>query len=202
MRVRWTVPAVLAVFALSVASPAQAGVLVSSAPDCNSEALSQPFLRWVDPLDYTLVPGGGFEAGSPAWALGGGAAVKPGNEPYFITGAGDSSSLSLPVGSSATSPSVCVGIDHLVLRLMARNGGSLLSRLRVDVLFENAAGNVLSAPVGVVMGGGWAPSLPLPIAVSLLPLLPNDHTAVAFRFTAVGGAWAIDDVYVDPWNRR
>src|SRR5438445_11535449 len=69
MRLRWTLPAVLALFALTVASPAHAGVLVSSAPDCNSESLSQPFLRWLDPLGYTLVPGGGFEAGSPACAL-------------------------------------------------------------------------------------------------------------------------------------
>jgi hypothetical protein len=202
MRLRWTLPAVAALFALTVASPAQAGLLVSSAPACNSETLSQPFLRWVDPLGYTLVPGGSFEAGSPAWALRGGAAVKAGNEPYYVTSAGDSSSLALPAGSSVTSPAVCVGLDHLVLRLMARNGGSLLSTLRVEVLFEDSAGNVLSAPVGAIAGGGWAPSLPLPIAASLLPLLPNDRTAVAFRFTAAGGAWQIDDVYVDPWNRR
>jgi hypothetical protein len=200
MRLRWTLPAVLALFALTVASPAQAGVLVSSAPDCNSESLSQPFLRWVDPLSYTLVPGGDFEAGSPAWTLRGGAAVKAGNEPYYLNGAGDSSSLGLPAGGSATSAAVCVGIDHPVLRLMAR--GPLLSTLKVDVLFETSTGAVLSAPIGVVTGGAWAPTLPMTVVANLLPLLPGDNTAVAFRFTPVGGSWQIDDVYVDPWNRR
>ena len=37
---------------------------------------------------------------------------------------------------------------------------------------------------------------------NLLPLLPGEMTAVAFRFTARGGAsWAIDDIYVDPKRR-
>jgi hypothetical protein len=42
------------------------------------------------------------------------------------------------------------------------------------------------------------------VLVSLLPLLPGSNTAVAFKFTPVGlgGSWQIDDVYVDPWNRR
>jgi hypothetical protein len=61
---------------------------------------------------------------------------------------------------------------------------------------------VLTAPIGVVTGGGWAPTLPMTVVANLLPLLPGDQTAVAFRFTAVAGSWQIDDVYVDPWNRR
>ena len=96
-----------------------------------------------------------------------------------------------------------VQIIDAAVRVFARNGGSILSTLKVEVLFEDSAGQVLSAPIGVVTGGAWAPSLPLPIVVNLLPLLPDDRTAVAFRFTPVlGGDWQIDDVYVDPWNRR
>jgi len=38
---------------------------------------------------------------------------------------------------------------------------------------------------------------------NLLPLLPNGHTPVAFRFTPIrGGSWSIDDVHVDPYQRR
>jgi hypothetical protein len=203
MRVRWTLPAVLALLGLAVASPAQAGVLVNSATNCATETLEQPFLRWADAASYALAPGGNFEAGAAGWALRGAAAVKSGNEPFYVHAAGESSSLALPAGSSATSPAVCVGVDHPTLRLFARNGGSFLSMLKVDVLFEDAAGQVLSAPVGVVIGGPWAPTLALPIVVNLLPVLPNEQTAVAFRFTPVlGGDWRIDDVYVDPWHRR
>jgi hypothetical protein len=43
----------------------------------------------------------------------------------------------------------------------------------------------------------------MPIVANLLPLLPGDHTPVAFRFTPVGlgGDWRIDDLYVDPYRR-
>ena len=39
------------------------------------------------------------------------------------------------------------------------------------------------------------------VVANLLPLLPGEHTPVAFRFTALGGDWSIDDVYVDPYSR-
>jgi len=98
---------------------------------------------------------------------------------------------------------MCVGIEHPTLRLVARNTGSLASLLLVQVLFEDAAGNVRSLPIGaVVAGSSWQPSLPMPVIANLLPLLPGSHTAVAFRFTPYGsgGDWTIDDVYVDPWR--
>jgi hypothetical protein len=38
------------------------------------------------------------------------------------------------------------------------------------------------------------------IVANLLPLL-DEGTPVAFRFSASGGSYAIDDVYVDPWNK-
>jgi hypothetical protein len=55
----------------------------------------------------------------------------------------------------------------------------------------------------VVLGGSaWQPTLPFPVVANLLPLLPGQMTPVAFRFTARGGAWRIDDVYIDPWKAR
>ena len=190
--------------AFAVAAPAQAGVLLSSASNCSTETLSQPFQPWFDYSSYAPLPGGSFESGQPSWSLSGAAAVTSGNEGYNLGGAGDSSSLSLPAGSSATSPSMCVGINNPTLRFMARNAGSPFSTLRVDVLFEDALGNVHSAPVASLnSGSAWEPTLALPITVNLLTLLPGDETAVAFRFTPLGAAgdWHIDDVYVDPWGR-
>src|SRR5436190_2216189 len=188
MRVRWFFPAVLVLLALWIAPSAQAGLLVSSATSCDSETIEHPFLRWADPFGYTLSPGGSFEAGAPGWTLKGGAAVKSGNEGFYVHGAGEQSSLAIPNGGSATSRAVCVGIDHPTVRFFARNGGSLLSALKVDVLFEDSLGNVLTAPVGVVTTtSSWAPTpVPLPVLVSLLPLLPGERTAVAFKFTPVG----------------
>lgn len=190
--------------AAAFAGPAHAGILVSSATSCDTETLSQPFLPWLDVAQYTPLPGGSFEPGSPAWSLTGNAGVTADNESFSVGGSSDGYSLALGNGSSATSPSICVGIQSPTIRLFARNGGSLLSTLRVDVLFEDALGYVHSAPVTTIIGGSrWQPTLTAPILVSLLPLLPNDQTAVAFRFTpqGVGGDWHIDDVFVDPVGR-
>jgi hypothetical protein len=189
--------------AFAVAAPANAGILVSSASDCSTETLSQPFQPWLDYSSYAPLPGGAFESGQPAWSFAGAAAVAPGNESAYVNGSGDLSSLSLPAGSSATSPSMCVGINNPTVRFFARNGGSMFSSLRVDVLFEDALGNLHSVPIATLHGGSsWQPTLPLPVTVNLLALLPGDETAVAFRFTPQsGGDWHIDDVYVDPYGR-
>jgi hypothetical protein len=191
--------------ALAVApAAAQAGPLVASAPDCDEQVLSQPFLPWVDPAHYTLAPDGGFEAGAAGWSLQGGATVVAGNESHYVRAATDTRSLKLPAGSTATSGTICVGIEHPTLRIFARNSGSPLSTLRVAVHFEDAGGNTHSLPIGEFgAGGAWQPSPVMPLAVNLLPLLPGERTPVAFQFTpqGSGGDWRIDDVYVDPYRR-
>jgi hypothetical protein len=192
-----TAVALFATLALS-ASSAKAGVLVASAPNCSDFELSQPFLPWVDTTEYFLNPGGDFENSAAGWNLDG-ASVVDGNEPWKVSNAADSKSLSLPNGSSATSSTVCVGLEHPTMRFFARNSGSLLATLRVDVNFEDAAGNVVTLPIGLVTGlGGWKPSAPMVVLANLLPLLPGEYTPVTFTFTPQGGNWKIDDVYVDP----
>jgi hypothetical protein len=196
------VAAAIAAFA-ALTPAAHAGVLVTEAADCGPQPLERPFLRWLDPFSYTLVSGGGFEDSVNAWSLSGAAGAASGNEPFNVHGAGEATSLSLPPGSSATSAVICVGIGHPTLRFFARSsGGSLLSTLQVDVLFETAGGQVASLPIGVVPAAlhrSWQPTLPLPVVANLLPLLPGSRTPVKFRFTPRGSAsWTIDDVYVDP----
>jgi hypothetical protein len=197
--------AAVCLVSLAVTAPAaNAGVLVSSATSCDQQTFEQPFLPWADVANYVLAPNGTFEDGSDGWALSGGSSVVSGNESYYVHGDGESHSLALPSGSSATSGSMCVGIEHPDLRIFARNAGSLLSTLKVEVLFEDAQGSVHSLPIGTLVGSAsWQPSVVMPLVVNLLPLLPGEHTAVAFRFTAGGaaGAWRIDDVYVDPYRR-
>ena len=112
-----------------------------------------------------------------------------GNESYDVGGDGDSHSLALPSGSSATSAPICVGLDNRTLRVFARNGGSPFATLRVDVLFEDAAGSVHSLTVGNVGStSSWQPSVQMPVVANLLPLLPGQYTPVEFRFTPGGGS--------------
>jgi hypothetical protein len=194
----------LAASLAAFAPAAQAGPLVAAATDCDAQTLSQPFLPWLDPAHYTLAPNGGFEQGASDWDLDGGASVVSGNESFYVREAGDRHSLSLPAGSSATSDVVCVGVEHPTLRIFARNTGSPLSSLKVEVLFEDATGAVRSAPIGALSAGpSWQPSALMPLVVNLLPLLPGEATPVAFRFEpqGAGGQWRLDDVYVDPLRR-
>jgi hypothetical protein len=191
--------------ALVGAAPANAGILVNtvSAASCGTQALEQPFTRWLDYFHYTLVPGGSFESNPGGWSLSR-ASVVDGNETYDVRSLGDSQALSLGSSGSALSAPVCVSIDYPVLRLFVRNRGLPTSILAVDVLFEDSTGTVHSLPIGVVAGApSWQPSLPIPVIASLLPLLPGERTAIAFRFraTGFGGDWRIDDVFVDPHRR-
>lgn len=189
------------------AATAHAGPLVASAPSCADQALQQTFLPWLDVADYTALSGGDFESGADGWSMSGGAAVAAGNESHHVGGSDDAKSLALPAGGSATSPSICVGINHPTVRFftMRRSTGPLasLSTLRVDVLFETAGGDVASLPIGTLLGNGdWQPTLPLVVVANLLPLLPGEMTPVQFRFTAQDGAWSVDDVWVDPYSRK
>ncbi|MFL5895297.1 MAG: hypothetical protein ACJ76Z_09295 [Thermoleophilaceae bacterium] len=199
-RIRSLAAAAATMAALAAPAAAQAGPLVADAPNCAAQTLSQPFLPWADVAQYTLAPGGSFEPGSKGWSLDG-ASVAGGNEPYNVTSEGDSRSLNIPGGASATSRSICVGLAHPDLRFFAK-GSNATAVLNVEVLFEDSLGNVLSAPVGAVTGSsGWGLSAPMPVVANLLPLLPGSYTPVAFRFSASGGSFRIDDVYVDPIYR-
>jgi len=189
---------------LAAVPAANAGVLVTSASNCEEQVLERPFARWLDPISYHLVPDGGFEQGAAGWSLSK-ARVVDGNEPFYVHGAGETKSLSLPRGSVATSPVMCAGIHKPFMRFFAKSSGGLLSlsTLSVEVLYESASGQVRSLPVGVVLPSTrWQPTLPLPVLASLLPLLPGEQTPIAFRFRPLGGAtWTIDDVYLDPAHR-
>lgn len=184
----------------ALAAPAQAGVLTKSATDCGTPKLVQPFTRWLDNANYKLVDGGAFEDGTAGWTLTGGARVVDGNASQKVNGASDSRSLSLPAGSSATTPPVCVGIDEPTLRYFAKST-SLLRAMTVSVQVQLELGVWITLPIGVDLGGAWHPSLPTLVVANLLPLFPPDQTAVRFTFRPLLGSFNLDDVFVDPRAR-
>jgi hypothetical protein len=205
-RIRLTMLAATAAgFLLSgLASTAHAGLLSLATGSCGLQE-SQPFLRWGDSNEYTLVPGGTFEAGSPSWALFGAARVVSGNETYFVSGPG-SHSLSLPTGSAATSPPACTGIDHPSMRFFVRNTGSSSSRLRVYATYPLLLGLPYTAYLGEVSGSAaWEPSPALQMGLlnNTIGSLTLGESTVTFTFVPADstGDWAIDDVYLDPFAR-
>jgi hypothetical protein len=191
------------VASLAMAGSASAGVVVKTTTNCADQVLSQPFSRFADPMHYTLMPGGSFENGTGGWAFSGGARVTSGNESYNVNGAGDHQSLRLPLGSSAVTAPMCVGLEHPTLRFFAKRNSGLLSTLVVSVRIQLQLGGTLELPVGVVLpNSSWTPSLPMIYLDNLLPLLPGQYTPVSFRFTPLLGDWSVDDVYVDPFHSR
>jgi hypothetical protein len=186
---------------LIAAAGAHAGVLVVSAENCSAETLSQPFTQWGDSNQYTSVPNGNFEAGTSGWSLAGGAGLAAGAEPWHVSNNAETSSLSLPPGSSATSAPMCIDVKDPTIRFFARNSGSSVSTLNVSVTVTTSLGLRVTLPIGeVVSNGSWAPS---PAELTLVSVLALDtKTPVEFSFTPIGGdKWQIDDVFVDPFGR-
>jgi hypothetical protein len=187
----------------ALAASASAGVLVTTTTSCPSQSFSTPFTPWYDSSQYTPVPGGTFEGGASGWTLSGGARVTGGNESYKVSGADDATSLRLPLGSSALSAPVCVGLEYPTMRFFAKRNGGLLTTLAVTAQVQLSLGGTLDVPFGVVASGGqWTPTPAYLFLGNLLPLLPGQYTSVRFRFVPVLGDWSIDDVYVDPLRSR
>jgi len=70
--------------------------------------------------------------------LEGGAAVAAGNEPFGVHGGG-SSALSLPAGSSATSPVSCIDLNYPTFRFMAvQEQAAADARLEVEVIYPDS----------------------------------------------------------------
>jgi len=196
-----------AIACAAFASPASAGILTASAQSCDNSPLSQPFARFGDSANYKLMPGGSFESGATGWTLAGGAKVVSGNESYNVGGSGQKYSLTLPSGSSATTPLTCVGLGEPTLRLFAKRNSALLglvSTLTVQIQVQTSLGLSAWLPVlpGDLGGSSWHPTAPMPLLANLLTLSATDRTPVRFRFAPLLGAWQIDDVYVDPMMRR
>jgi hypothetical protein len=183
---RYFVLAALSIGILGATAPAaNAGLLVDTAPTCDGQVLSQPFKSYGDSNYYTPVPGGSFADSAPAgWQLNG-ARVQNG-------------ALTLPAGSSATSPTVCAGLEHPTMRFFAKSAG-LLPLGSVSVLAETSLGLTVELPLGLISpGSSWHATPQYMVLANLLPLLPNNYTPLAFRFRAVTGTWSVDDVYLDP----
>jgi hypothetical protein len=194
--------AIIAAFALVPTAKANAAVSRSGAASYCDPTSSQVFSRFSDSAYYARMLNGGFENGSTAWVLSGGARVVSGNEPYYLTGnTGDSHSLLLPGGSSAYSGTVCFKLGDWHLRFMAKRL-STSGGLRVQVIVPSLLGILTILDGGTVSGSGtWAPSPRMALLLSNVLSLVGTR-AVAFRFTPVGAgaSYQIDDVYLDPWK--
>jgi hypothetical protein len=165
---------------------------------------TQVFSAWGDYARYFLAPNGGFENGASGWSLNGGAAVGSGNEPFLATG---SHSLSLPSGSSATSPVLCIGKNEPYVRVFGSDTGGVDGGLRVRVVWYGLLNMVLGITDFTTYGPGndWSPLSKLGSSGGgnvLIPLLGSTSARIQFTPLGSGSRWQVDDLFVDPWGMR
>jgi hypothetical protein len=172
------------------AIPAAAQASVINLGACNTSALGQPFAPWGDNASYELAPAGDFE--SAGWNLSNGASIVSGSEPYAATGTLGQSSLSLPAGSWATSPSTCVDAAYPTVRMFVGGTGTVV----VSVVW-----NGIPIPAGVAVAGGtWEPTLPMLTQSAILGALNGGTAQVSIEVAALTGNPQVDDVFIDPWG--
>jgi hypothetical protein len=192
-------------FAALIATPAHAAGSLTNPYDCAPHPqLSETFSAWNDDGQYTPVANQGVEDGAANWTLSGGAAIVSGNEPWMVGGASDTKSLDLPAGSSAITAPLCIDETYPYFRLFARNAGSPNAAMKIEVLYYNRQGGLLSTkPFRYAASStAWQPTGMVGIGV-FARKTTVDAAPVAFRFTPTGNTahYQIDDVYVDPWAR-
>jgi hypothetical protein len=195
--------AVAAALFAAGAGSASASLLPDDGAWCDDYSGSQVFLPWADPASYTLAPGGDFEKAGSHWTLVAASRDTSDNEPFHVSGDNDHSSLKIDNGGTALSPAMCVGLGQPTARVFFKQTGGLPgASLQIDVLFDDATGATQAQTIGWLgVAQQWRLSPQLLTMANLLPTIGAGSTAIAFRFTAIGGSFKIDDLYIDPWNR-
>jgi hypothetical protein len=165
---------------------------------CASTPTSTPFKALGDTAAYSLVQGGSFESGAPGWSLTN-ASVVSGTSVN-----GGSHSLAIQPTGEAISPAFCVSIANPSFRFYARQTSGSWAVLMVILQWTESSGTTHDTTVAALQTGtSWTVSPILQLA-STLPLWEAKSTLsvrVVFKPEQYGGAWAIDDLYVDPHSR-
>ena len=101
---------------------------------------------------------------------------------------------------------ICVGVEHPSFRFFARRTSGTWGVLNVKLRWTGSNGQTNDTVVGSLSGDpykSWLASPSLPLATTL-PLWQSGQSLsvrLVFDPEDFGGAWSIDDVYVDPYRR-
>jgi hypothetical protein len=180
--------------ALGAAAVTLAAVPAAEAA-CTATPTTKAFAAFGDNADYSLATG---------WSLTG-SSVANGNSSAKVHGAADAKSLAISATGKAASPSFCVGIQHPSFRFFARRTSGTWGVLNVKLRYTNADGVTNETTVGSVSAGdtAWHPTASIALS-GVLGLWNGDQSAsvqIVLDPEDYGGAWAVDDVYIDPYSR-
>jgi hypothetical protein len=122
-----------------------------------------------------------------------------------VHGSADAKSLVINQTGTAVSPAFCVSIDHPTFRLFTRRTSGTWGNLAVRLRWRDSSGRTNETTVGAIDGGAgsWQVSPAFKLATTL-PLWQSGQTLsvqMVFDPEDYGGAFAIDDVYIDPYTK-
>ena len=188
-----------------LAETVRPGESVAGEQTCEAPTLFNPLVAFKDARDYFVAPAGDFEDPSlPGWQLTGGATVTSGSSSHAVTGDGQANSLSLPPGSSATTPEMCVDLNYPTFRFFATQlAADTDSDLAVDVVYPALAkDNVREAKKFRLRAkDGWRLSDDIKLEPQRLGKR-SGWRRIAIRFRVEAGkkasAYRVDDILIDP----
>jgi hypothetical protein len=178
--------------------PAAPAAPAPAPASCATGPTSTPFAQFGDSAQYSLVPGGSFESGAPGWSLTN-SSIMAGNESYEVEGG--TQALAIEPNGVAVSPAICVTTADPTFRFFARRTSGSWGVLNVTLRWTDASGATHNTTVASLASGtAWSPTPILKLAAALPLWQPGSVLSVKLVFSPeqCGGAWAIDDVYIDP----
>jgi hypothetical protein len=189
---------------LALASPAFAATsgevaveqTAATTQTCQDPIVVQPFTSFGDERDYVLAPFGDFEYSTlDGWSFDGGAGP--------IADEGGNGALSLPAGSAATSPAMCIDLNYPTVRFFVRNVLDDDADLKVQVMYVDHEKAYKPHDVKKLKAKG---SYGLTKDIKIDPKRGGKEDGwrrIAFRFVAAKdkGEFRVDDLYVDPRMR-
>jgi hypothetical protein len=188
-------------------------LLIGAAPaaastGCPQTATTLAFAKFGDSAAYTLVPGGLFESGAPGWSLSRAEVIGETPEEEGprhgdvgrLSRSEETSSYSLAIfpGGYAVSPPFCVDAEYPTFRFLSRVLHGSDGSLDVSLRWTDGRGTHETSDATLEGHSDWTLSPVLELA-SKLPAGVTPSARLVFQPTH--GAWAISNVYVDPYRR-
>lgn len=190
-----------------LAETVEPAVSAAGEETCSAPQLSNPLTAFKDKRHYFLAPSANFEDPTlPGWELTGAAGVTADPSSAFVIGDTQTSSLTLPPGSSATSPQLCVDLDYPSFRFfVAQVAAETDASLAVDVIYPALHRNNVRQAKNLKLKAkdGWQLSDDIKLEPQRLGK-QRGWRRVALRFRNESntnkkpGTFRIDDVLIDP----
>lgn len=199
---RHTVTTLATAALLAAGGAATASAAGVAAGACPVLPTTKAFAPWGDGADYSLLPGGGFEAGTSGWQLNTSSARIVADQDRFNVGGAGTRALELGAPSSAASPAFCVDTTNPHFKFMVKTVKA--ATLTTIIQYQRADGtwaNALSAQVKR-SPSDWTPTDPNPLSTSIPGLVAGKRATVRLWWMNNGGVSRIDSVMVDPYRRR